>query len=158
MENLNEAYKQYYMNQAGTGLVHFEGSEYQRGHGFFGNIFSTFLKPLGKYFAKKAISTGVSLGTDYLANKNMKESVKERLKQTGNDVLEDALNRAKTFAQTGKGRKRKRIKRKSGRKIFLNLNAVKSKRVNKRRMKRRRTTKTKSFAKRKSLSEQLSLF
>ena len=116
-------YFEYYVNQAGSGLTAFEGIQYQRGHGFFGSLFTNILKPLGKFLGRHALSTGVRVGKDILDNKNLADSVKENLMVSGKEMWTDGVNRVQKYIQTGKGRKRRRtkskvsIKRKARRKI-----------------------------------------
>ena len=102
----NNPYIDYYKNQAGSGMTVYEGLQYQRGHGFFGSLFSNIIKPLGKWLLPKALSTGVRVGNDLLKGEKMKDSLKRNLKITGEEMLDDGLERAKKFVQTGKGRRR----------------------------------------------------
>ena len=50
-------YVYYYKTQAGSGLPAFEGIQYQRGHGFFGDaakfLFNRILRPAGEYISPK---------------------------------------------------------------------------------------------------------
>lgn len=106
-------YNEYYMNQAGSGLTGFSGTRYQRGHGFFGKLFSGALLPALKFLGRQALNTGVNVGQDFLEGKNFKQSMKERAIESGKVSANAAINRAKKFAQTGKGRKRKRVTKKT---------------------------------------------
>ena len=144
---MTNPYLEYYSNQAGSGLTGFQGYRYQRGHGFFGSIFQNILKPLGRYFGKQALKTGVEIGGDMLQGENFKNSAKKRLLSTKDKVMNDAIDRAKIFAQTGKGRRRKR---KKIRKSMVNLK-IKNKSRPKRKVKRKR----KSVNRKKSKSELL---
>ena len=105
---MTNPYIAYYENQAGTGIAGFQGIRYQRGHGFFGSIFRTVLKPLAKYLGKRALSTGVDKGSDYLQGEDLKTSIKKRLKATGNTIFDDAINKAVKLKQKGNGKKRKK--------------------------------------------------
>ena len=135
-------YDEYYVNQAGSGLTAYHGLQYQRGHGFFGTLFSSIIKPLGKYLGKQALNTGVKLGSDFLSGENFKDSFKKNIKLTGEKILDDGYSRAKKFAQSGKGRKRRR--RRKPKKVDKSI--IKVKKSNKKRRKR----KTKSVKKRQS--------
>ena len=102
-------YINYYKQQAGNGLVGFEGVRYQKGHGFFGRLISSFAKPLLGYLGKKALGVGKDLAGDILQGKNIKESGKRRLKQGLKAVGEDALSYGKRkLDQVGTGAKGKR--------------------------------------------------
>lgn len=145
---MTNPYLEYYANQAGSGLTGFQGYRYQRGHGFFGSIFKHILKPLGKYFGKQALKTGVEIGGDILQGENLKSSAKKRLKSTKDNVLNDAIDRAKLFAQTGKGKRRKRKKKKT---FPIKI----KKRRSKKRVNRKKKNKRRSVRKRKSKSKHL---
>jgi len=100
-------YIAYYRNQGGSGLTGFEGVRYQRGSGFFSRLASRTLLPLLKFLGKRVLSGGVNLASDVLAGQNFKDSVKQRLRETGKNVATDALNYAnETVFQTGSGRNR----------------------------------------------------
>ena len=82
----------YYVNQAGRGLPHFTGGEYQRGHGL-GATISGFLRStlplLQPHLAKtvnilkrKALTAGLGVASDVLSGKKLKTSIKERAMQT----------------------------------------------------------------------------
>ena len=110
-------YINYYKQQAGNGLVGFEGVRYQKGHGFFGRLISSFAKPLLGYLGKKALGVGKDLAGDILQGKNFKESGKRRLKQGLKAVGEDALSYGKRkLDQVGTGAKRRRITKKKPKK------------------------------------------
>lgn len=98
----------YYVNQAGTGIGGFQGVRFQRGQGFFGNVYRNAILPLLKYFGKKALNTGMEVAGDAIDGENVLESLKTRGKRTVQDIASDAGERAKRFAQTGTGRKRRR--------------------------------------------------
>lgn len=129
-------YTEYYINQAGSGLTFFEGRPYQRGHGFFGDLWSHILKPLGKYIGKKAISTGTKIGTDLMSGQDPMVAIKSNLKEAGQDMFEDGVKRTRKFVQTGKGRRRRK-------------RAIKKRRKSKRKPKRRRPKKRKHTKRKK---------
>src|SRR5271165_5266492 len=100
-------YEDYYLNQAGNGLAGFEGDRYQKGSGFFSSLWK-FLAPGAKLLGRKFLGHAADLGSDILKGEDFKESAKKRLKLAGKDVLNEAVERAKSFAQKGSGRRRKR--------------------------------------------------
>ena len=160
---MSNPYAEYYRNQAGSGLTHYEGYQYQRGHGFFGTLFNTIIKPLGKYLLPKVLSTGVKVGQDVLDGKKFGESFKRNLKSSGEEILDDGVERLKKFAQTGKGRRRKRrtkntlmkkiIKRRKKRKI--KSLKKKQQKTTQRKKKSKKKKKKKKKKKRKNLFKNL---
>jgi hypothetical protein len=100
-------YKNYYSNQAGSGIGGFQGVQFQRGAGFFGNVFKNAILPLLKYMGKQAINTGAMVAEDALSGQNVLESMKARGKMSARNIASDAAKRMDKFAQTGTGRKRK---------------------------------------------------
>ena len=101
-------YTTYYVNQAGSGIGGFQGARFQRGQGFFGNVFKSAIMPLLKYFGKQALSTGVDVARDALEGDNVLNSLKSRGKMAARNIAKDAVNRAERYVQTGKGRRRRR--------------------------------------------------
>ena len=94
--------------QAGNGITGYQGIRYQKGHGFFGRIMSRAVFPLLRFLGKKALTTGAQIASDVvLNNKDVKESARERLLQTGEDIANAGIERAKRYVQTGQGRKRR---------------------------------------------------
>ena len=79
----------YYVNQAGRGLPHFTGGEYQRGHGL-GATISGFLRStlpllpanIVATLKRKALTAGLGVASDVLSGKKLKTSIKERAMQT----------------------------------------------------------------------------
>lgn len=138
-------YINYYANQAGTGIGGFQGAKFQRGQGFFGNVFRNAILPLMKYFGKKALNTGLNVANDAIEGENVLNSLKTRSKRTVREIASDVGDRAMKFAQTGKGRKRKRKSRKN-----INIGNSKVHVVNRR--KRRRKIKRKTNKKSKAVS------
>lgn len=130
-------YDEYYHHQAGSGLPGFSGYKYQRGSGFFGNIFRNILKPLGIYLGKQALSTGVNIGTDYLAGEDMKTSVRKRGRESAQKIADDGYKKiTQKISQAGSGRRKRRrksrvIKTRINRKIKMN-------KITKRRKRRQR--------------------
>ena len=112
-------YIEYYENQAGNGIVGFQGVKYQRGHSFFGRLLQGAIYPLLRYLGKQDLSTGITVASDVMENKeDIRQAAKRRLIETGNVIAKDAIARARKFQQ-GEGktrsykRKQKPKKRKS---------------------------------------------
>ena len=101
------------MNQAGTGITGYSVIRYQKGHGFFGKIFSSAVLPILKYLGKKSLSTGVSVGADVLQGENLKKTMKKSLKSTGLHIAEDALEKLRNYKQSGSGKRRTSYKEKA---------------------------------------------
>lgn len=81
------AYRNYYVNQVGSGtsgIPIYVGSRHQRGHGL-GNILSSLFKSAAPVLkrgltslGKSALQTGISIAGDVLSGKDAKESAKSR--------------------------------------------------------------------------------
>ena len=102
----------YYVNQAGRGLPHFVGGEYQRGHGL-GTVLSGYLKSaipllpeeMMRTLKRKALTAGLGVATDVLGGKKLKSAMKDRAL--------DVIGMTKNTRPTGV---RKHIKRRMRRK------------------------------------------
>ena len=95
----------------GYGLPVYEGLQYQRGHGFFGSLFTNIIKPLGKYLGKHLLSTGVKVGKEVLSGEDLKTSLKKNFKETTSNVLDEGYGHLKKQAGFGKRRMRRRKKK-----------------------------------------------
>ena len=86
-------YLNYYNNQVGTGLAGFQGLRYQKGHGWFGRLFSNVVLPLMKQvlpaLGKRALPSGIGLAQDILAGDNVGRSALKRLKEAGRNVADE---------------------------------------------------------------------
>ncbi len=104
--------------QHGYGLAAFSGVPFQRGTGigsFFKGLFRSIFplaKSIGKVAAKQALSSGTSIASDYLAGKDLKQSVKRRAREAVGDTLAKS---AKIISQGGQGRRRPGCKPQCGR-------------------------------------------
>ena len=113
---MTNPYIQYYSDQVGSGLSGFQGVRYQRGHGFFGRIFSgigNFVKDLAPKLFRKALPSAVEFAQDVVAGENVGQSAKRRLIEAGKGVANETLDNIKTRLQKGSGipfKKRKTIK------------------------------------------------
>lgn len=119
-------YKFYYSEQAGAGISNFyRGIPYQRGSGFWGDMFTRYGVPVLKYLGKQVLSTGANVADD-IANHGLapRSAFTQRLKEAARNTGIDALNKAapvivseavNRLKQTGTGRKRraKRLKESS---------------------------------------------
>ena len=107
-------FKSYYLAQAGKGFSDievFRGTPYQRGYGF-GSLFKRFAIPILKFLGKQAVKTGIGVGQDILENKNLKQSLKERSKESFKNIANQSLAKASEMLnQTGSGRKAFKRKR-----------------------------------------------
>jgi hypothetical protein len=101
-------YINYYVNQAGGGINGFQGVRFQKGKGFFGDLFRDSIMPILRYLGKKAMDTGSGIFNDAVKGENILLSTKNRLKRTARDIAGDIGERATRYAQTGTGRRRKR--------------------------------------------------
>uniref|UniRef100_A0A158P4C8 Uncharacterized protein n=1 Tax=Tetranychus urticae TaxID=32264 RepID=A0A158P4C8_TETUR len=108
-------FKSYYLSQAGQGFSDieiFRGSPYQRGYGF-GSLFKRFAIPVLKFLGKQAVKTGINVGQDLLENKNLKQTLKERGKESLRNLAKQSIDKANVMlAQSGSGVKRKRLYKK----------------------------------------------
>src|SRR6266700_295233 len=111
---MTNPYIDYYVTQAGTGIAGFQGVRHQRRHGFFGRLMSKAVYPLLRFLGKRAVGVGADIASDViLDNKNLRESAEGRLKDEGKQLAKLGIERAKKFAQEGKGRKAIKRKRKT---------------------------------------------
>ena len=146
---MNNPYVNYYSQQAqiGGALKGFSGVRFQRGHGFFGRLFSgvgNFIKGLLPTIGQTALPSAVELANDLMTGQNFKTSAKRRLKEAGQNVASATLDRIKNKIQTGQGIRQRKIRR-DKKLIFKYLKSFrKKKRKSKRKtIKRRRKTKKK---------------
>jgi hypothetical protein len=101
-------YTNLYVNQAGSGIAGFSGVRYQRGHGFFGRLFSSAILPALKFLGRHALSTGINVAEDFVDGRNLKESAQARFKEGSKVLARDVIERARQ-AQLGSGVKRNLI-------------------------------------------------
>ena len=138
------------MNQAGSGIAGFQGSRYQKGHGFFGRMISGTVMPILKkvlpYLGKTALNTGADIISDLQTGETFKSSAKRRLKETGKRVGAKTMSKIKEITGEGKKRRKRRRVKVAARKKRPALKAAKK--SQKRR--RRKTSKSKSKRSRKT--------
>jgi hypothetical protein len=103
-------YLSYYNNQVGTGLAGFQGLRYQKGHGWFGRLFTSvlpFMKQVLPALGKRALPSGISLAQDILSGENVGRSAVKRLKEAGRNIADQSVDMIKTkLLQSGSGGKR----------------------------------------------------
>ena len=99
-------FNKYYLDQAtGNSFPVFQGPSFQRGYGL-GNVFKRFISwaipllreyalPIAKNVGKEVINTAASVANEAIDGKDIKESAKEKIK-----------NSLQNLKQTGKGIKR----------------------------------------------------
>ena len=134
---MTNPYLNYYNNQAGYGISGFQGVRYQRGHGFFGRLFSgigNFVKDLAPGLFKRALPSAIGLAQDVLAGENVGQSAKKRLIEAGKNVADETIDKIKSKIQGGSGIPRKKCKT-NFRQQIIKRNSKSNKR-NKRKRKR----------------------
>ena len=110
------AYHEYYLNQVGRGYPVYVGTRYQRGHGLrsiFGSLFKSavpLLKIGAKTLGREALKTGLNLASDVMEGQNVTQAVKSRLKSTGQNLLQKAMD---TVGPPGERSIKRAAKRKS---------------------------------------------
>ena len=93
-----KAYHDYYIRQAGKGYPVFAGRRHQRGLGLvsiFGGLFKAampLLKKGGKTLERKTLKTGLNIAGDVVQGGNIKQAANSRLKSTGENLLQKAMD------------------------------------------------------------------
>jgi hypothetical protein len=93
-----KAYQDYYIHQVGKGYPVFARRRYQRGHGLgsnFGGLFKAampLLKKGAKTLGCEALKTGLNIAGDVVQGRNIKQTGKSRLKSTGQNLLQKAMD------------------------------------------------------------------
>ena len=103
---MSNPYIKYYSNQIGGGLASFHGVRYQRGHGFFGRIFSgigNILRDILPSVAKKALPSAIGFAQDIIEGQNVGKSAKQRLLDAGKSMAGETLDQFKQKLQKGSG-------------------------------------------------------
>ena len=116
-----ELYKHYYSTQAQKGGgAYFSGKLFQRGYGgqrgkgigsIFGSLFRKalpFLTTASKTLGRAALKTGANVLADAAEGGNIRNSFRNRIKETGGDLKRNATNQVLRALnnQTGSGKKR----------------------------------------------------
>ena len=125
---LGNPYIHYYLGQQdGRGMPVFKGSSWQRGYGQVGYGLGGLFRSLGKIarpmiksgakaLGNIALTSGVNLLGDVLAGKSVKQAARARALEGANAAKMQAIQRAQSYAQTGRGRGRSRSSRRSTKK------------------------------------------
>lgn len=103
----------YYCSQAGGGGPYFSGVRHQRGYGFFGDL-RRYITPLAmkasQYLGKHLLNTGRNVLRDVESGTSLRDSTRNRLRETSSKIKDDFFNKLK---QAGSGKKPIKRKRKS---------------------------------------------
>ena len=94
-----DSIEDYYGEQVGTGsLPVFQGAKVQRGHGL-GNMLGSLMRtamPLikkgSKALGKQVLSTGINIANDLLQGENVKQSLKTRFREAGQNMMSQAAD------------------------------------------------------------------
>jgi hypothetical protein len=92
-----KTYDDFFINQAGYGLPVFVGSRSQRGRGLgsflsgIGRMVLPILKTGGKALLREGTRTGLSVLSDVLEGKNIKDSFKDHATEAGKRLLHGAV-------------------------------------------------------------------
>lgn len=125
--------------QAGGAIKGYSGRDLQYGKGFgsFGRAIWRFAKPILKYLGKQGIKAGVDIGSDVLSGKPVKETIENRLRETGTAVVDDAAGVVRQKL-AGKGRmaRRRRTAKKNKRPVIRRRRTVRRRRSTRRRTKK----------------------
>jgi hypothetical protein len=108
---MSNPYINYYAVQSGSGLPSFEGIRYQRGKGWFSNLFLPIMRQILPVLGRSVLPSGIGLAEDLLAGQNVKDSAKSRLKEVGKSLASNTMDFIQSKIQSGSGRKGKRRKR-----------------------------------------------
>lgn len=137
--------RQYYCMQAGSGGSsgnYFRGVRYQRGSGFFGDIFRSafpLMIKAGKYFGKKLLRAGGHVMSDIASGSSLKDSARARFQETSKDIKDDLFEKLQKQQGGGGGIKKRRRKKSL-------QSTSKQRRVNNRRKKRKKKSSTRGTA------------
>ena len=96
-------YHDYYIHQAGKGYPVFGGTRYQRGHGLgsiFGGLFKAcFVEKRSKDPRTRGFKKRLNIAGDVVQRRNIKQAAKSRLKSTGKNLLQKAMDTVGTPGQ-----------------------------------------------------------
>lgn len=102
-------FRKYYLKQAGSGLSDiriYKSFPYQRGQGL-GSVIKRFGVPLMEFLGKHLLSTGMAVGSDVLANHDLKSSLKRRIKEGTRYAAKDGIMKISNMIdQVGTGKKK----------------------------------------------------
>lgn len=92
-----------------VGPGYYAGYRQQRGGGFWSKALSAAIIPALKFIGKKAAGVGADVLSDVSEGQNVQEALKSRVKEEGKKLVSSAADRALKFAQTGKGKRVKKL-------------------------------------------------
>ena len=118
-------YTDFYRSQVGNGLSVYKGRvNTQHGRGI-GSFLSGMLKKAAPVLKKAAtrvgkelLSTGAQVASDALSGKNVGASLKRRFKESGTNLLREAIGGASAMAAPPPIKKRKKAKKRAKRDLF----------------------------------------
>lgn len=130
-EESQRYYHKYYTDQVGHGLNVFKGSTIHKGHGigsFVGSLFRStlpLLKSAGKTLGRELLRTGTSVATDALSGVDIGQSLAERSKESGVNLLNSLTQsisgkRSPSKRSHAKGTKRRKVAKSNS--LFRNVN------------------------------------
>lgn len=100
----------------GGGSPFFQGVRHQRGGGFWSRAFSSTILPALRFMGKRAATVGADVLTDISQGHDPIDAVTNRAKEEGKVLVSKASDRARKYAQTGKGRSKRSFKKKARKK------------------------------------------
>lgn len=121
----------YYSQQAGSGLVGFHGSKFQRGSGIWSNLWRGAILPGIKWLGKRSLGAAANIASDVIDGANIKDSLKTQLNEEGKNMVRVAKKRAQRFVMKGTG-KRRRVGRPKKAQVGGRKRRTKKRRPNKR--------------------------
>lgn len=133
-------YHEYYVSQAGSGAgVIYRGAIYQRGHGigsFLGGLFRTIMPLLrsgAKTVGKEILKSSAGFLGDLAANAPIKESLRNRLVDAGNNLKRKAENKINEMGGSGVIKRRRLVKNKQKLSVHSGVTSGKKKKTTLRR-------------------------
>jgi hypothetical protein len=113
---MTSPYLAYYSNQAGSGIgpYYVGGTPYHRGRGigsWLSGLFRTvfpLVKSGAKAIGKEALNSGFGLLKDAITQKPIKASIRQRVREAGENLMSKVDKKIESMQGSGRGRKRKR--------------------------------------------------
>lgn len=101
------SFKEYYANQAGSGIATYSGFRYQKGHGFFGRMIKGSILPLIKkvlpFLKDQLLDTGVNFSSNLMESGSFKDAAKKTAKKKLGQLAKEGLSKVEKYAQDGSG-------------------------------------------------------
>ena len=130
----SRAYEDYYCSQAGHGLPVFIGGRNIRGRGLgsplrgIGRSLIPLLKSGGKALLREGARTGMRVAQDVLSGQNIKSAMKQRARQAGKRLFNQAVGQVAGRTAPPGQPTRKRIKSSTSRRTSLKTSANRKRR------------------------------